>query len=727
MGRKRQPHSRKAEEAKQWSGFSFSRQWVIGLILGVTFLAFANSIFNGFAYDDQEQILGNELIRDFSNLPTAFTNEVWFFRYLQDQDPNKQAGPTTPYYRPLFTVYLMVVWNLFGAWPQPWHLLNVLMHLIAVYFAFLILEKITGDLRVAGIATILFAVHPLRVESVAWISGVTDLFLAVFLLPSFYLYMLFREGDSTRWRLASLFESLSFLRSIISWIGSLSFLRRMVSWIGSFSLLRRIASLIGSFLRRIVSWVWSLSILRRRVYLAGSLLLFLLAAFSKEPAVALPVFIVAYEVFIINRGEGLTKKFVRGALYGLIFFGVSFVYFWMRYKALGFVFHHTGYTKHPFDAVVYTMPLVLCKYLALLIWPFWPVKLSLFHATYLVRSPLSPRFILPLLVILAIAYTLWKLRSSRVARFAALWFAIHLLPVLNLSAFAEDFMVQERYVYIPSIGFSLLLALAIVNIPYERLIGSYSRLQIQKAVIALLVLAMGLTTAMQNRVWADDMTLWEYGVEAAPEQTMPHYILGHKNIVRNDQLAVVENFENYVRLDPNNAGVIGNLAAAHLFAYELTNDRTHIDRAIALSEKGLKLTDGDAPLWDTLLWDTLGRAYTFNTELRNYARAHYFFDRALKLQPENAMIIFHKGATYVLEQKFDPATQYLENARRLEPNLPDVHKFLGYIYRERKQNQEALNSFNTYLRLMPDAYEDKEVRKVVEELQAQARTDSPQS
>ena len=112
MGRKRQPHPRKAEQAKPSSGFEFSRHWVIGLILGFTFLGFANSIFNNqFAYDDQTQILGNELIRDFTNLPTAFTKEVWFFRYLQDQDPNKQAGPTTPYYRPMFTVYLMVGWQ----------------------------------------------------------------------------------------------------------------------------------------------------------------------------------------------------------------------------------------------------------------------------------------------------------------------------------------------------------------------------------------------------------------------------------------------------------------------------------------------------------------------------------------------------------------------------------------------------------------------------------------
>jgi len=659
MGRKRQPHLRKTVPEKQSPGVTFSSGLVITLILVITFFTFANSIDNTFAYDDQTQILTNELIRDFGNLPTAFTKEVWFWRVLQDQDPNKEMGPTTPYYRPMFTVYLMAGWWMFQDWPQPWHLLNVLMHLVAILFVFLILMKVTKNLRLTAIATILFAVHPLRVESVAWISGVTDLFLAVFLLPSFYLYMLFREGGSTR---------------------------------------------------------------RRTVYLAGSLLLFLMAAFSKEPAVALPIFIVAYELLIINRGESLKHKLAQSALFGSVFFAVSAVYFLMRYNALGFVFHHSAYTAHPFDAVIYTIPLVICKYLALLVWPFWPVKLSLFHATYLVRSPLSLRFILPLVVVLALAAALWQLRNSTIARFAILWFAVHLLPVLNLSAFAEDFMVQERYVYIPSVGFSLLVAMGLVSFPYERFTSWYSRKQLQTAVVALLVLAMVLTTLGQNNVWEDDLTLWEYGVEAAPDQTMPHFILGHKNISRNQQLEVVENLENYMKLDPNNAIVVSNLAAAHLFAYELTNDRSHIDRSIALSEKGLAMTDKYAPLWDTL-----GRAYTFNTELKNYARAHYFFDQALKLQPKNAMINFHKGATYALEQKLDPALEYLETARRLEPDLPDVYKFMGYVYRARKQNQEAINSFNTYLKMMAPGQEDQEVRKVVEELQAQARNPAAQS
>src|ERR1044071_8363775 len=88
--------------------FTPSHKWVLGLILAATFLAFANTLANGFAYDDTTQILRNDEIRSFANLPTALTKEVWFWRVMQDKDPNKEAGPTTPYYRPLFTVYLMI-------------------------------------------------------------------------------------------------------------------------------------------------------------------------------------------------------------------------------------------------------------------------------------------------------------------------------------------------------------------------------------------------------------------------------------------------------------------------------------------------------------------------------------------------------------------------------------------------------------------------------------------
>src|SRR6185503_519144 len=107
--------------------------WIIWAILSFTFLVFSNSLLNAFAYDDTTQILRNEFIRDIRNAPKALVTETWYWRAQQDKDPNEQDKPSTPYYRPVIMIYLMVVWSLFGDWSPGWHIFSVLVHLIAVY------------------------------------------------------------------------------------------------------------------------------------------------------------------------------------------------------------------------------------------------------------------------------------------------------------------------------------------------------------------------------------------------------------------------------------------------------------------------------------------------------------------------------------------------------------------------------------------------------------------
>ena len=103
----------------------------------------------------------------------------------------------------------------------------------------------------------------------------------------------------------------------------------------------------------------------------------------------------------------------------------------------------------------------------------------------------------------------------------------------------------------------------------------------------------------------------------APDQTMPYYVLGHHELKHQRIQQAIDAFERYMQLEPNNPVVITNLATAHLVMYEtqvsskVAADRAHIDRAIALCEKGLKTDTRNAPLWDAL-----GKAYTYDTELR---------------------------------------------------------------------------------------------------------------
>jgi tetratricopeptide (TPR) repeat protein len=635
------------------------RGWLIGLVLGVSLLAFCNTLQNGFAYDDTTQILQNPFIRDFHNIPKALVTEAWYWRVQEDRDPTKQDKPSTSYYRPVIMVYLMILWKLFGEWAAGWHFFNIVLHALSVYFAFLLLEKITRNRHLSALAALIFAVHPLRSESIAWISGVTDPLLAIFLLTATYLYIRYREEKQVR-------------------------------------------------------------------LLVGSLACFLFGAFVKEPAVVLPFFIAAYEIFLVDREKTLLERLKPAVLYAGLFLVVSVLYFAARYHALGFALNNSEFKSYPMSQVLLTIPLVVWKYIGLLV---WPVQLSLFHSTKIVKSPLDLRFVVPLLAMVPLAFGLWRLRASTPARFAMLWFAINLMPVLNLSAFAEDFLVQERYVYIPSIGFSLLVAMGLKKISIDEWLNFMSRRTAQVSLVAVLVLLLGGKSLAQNTTWKDDMTVWVHGVETAPEQPISHFILGHKQIVLGQYVNAQEQFEEYMRLQPNNPIIVGNLASLCVLNYQNqaainpgAADRALLDRAISLCEQGLKMTPYAAPLWDTA-----GQVYTFETSLKNYDRALSCFQRGLNLDPNNAMISFHLGGTLVKRGNIDEGIPYLKETIRIQPEIFDAHKFLAYAYKAKGQFREAADELNLYLRLQPNAPDYGKLSKDLQDLRAQLKSPSPQS
>lgn len=663
LARKKRIREQRKPQERVAGGTTFElttpRNWMLGLILVFTFLTFANTLFNGFAYDDTTQILQNQFIRDFGNLPKAMVTETWYWRAQQDRDPNKQDKPSTPYYRPIFVIYLMLMWKLFGASPFGWHFFNVVLHLAVVYLGFLVMERVTKDIRISAIAALLFAVHPMRSESVAWISGLTDPLLAVFVLSSFYCYVRYREERTVK-------------------------------------------------------------------LLAASLGLFLLGAFTKEPAVALPIFIAAYELFVINQEKSLFERIKPAIAYPAPYLFVSAFYFIARYFALGFALNNSDYMAYPFSHVVLTIPLAIWKYLGLLV---WPIDLSLFHSTQMVKSPVDIRFLLPLAGMIPLAIGLWRLRHSMMARFAILWFAVNLLPVLNLSAFSEDFLVQERYVYIPAIGFSLLVAMGLARLPVEDWIRFASRRTAQVSIVAVLVLLLAGKSFAQNTTWKDDMTVWIHGEETAPDQPISHFVLGHKLINFSQFSKSAEQLEEYLKLRPDNPIVIGNLAADYvlIFQYQASvnpnaADRASLDRALALCEEGLKLTPDIASLWDTL-----GQIYTFETGLKNYDRALSCLQRGLILDPNNAMISFHLGGTLVKKGNFDDGIPFLQTTIRNQPAIVDAHKFLAYAYKGKGQLREAADELSLYLQLQPNAPDYAKVSKDVQDLRAQLQTASPQS
>jgi tetratricopeptide (TPR) repeat protein len=172
-----------------------------------------------------------------------------------------------------------------------------------------------------------------------------------------------------------------------------------------------------------------------------------------------------------------------------------------------------------------------------------------------------------------------------------------------------------------------------------------------------------------------------------------------------------------MQLNQENLIVMSNLAACHLYIYQAqaatnqaTADRAHLDRAIALCEKGLAIGN------IATLWDTLGTTYTFETELKNLDRAVACYQRGMRADPNNPMLSFHMGATLMKKGSYDDALQFLERARERRPDFPDVYKMLGYTLQAKGQINDAIDNLNRYVQMYPDAFDAAAVTKLVQDL-----------
>ena len=170
------------------------------LAFALAALSYINTLSFNFVYDDFPQLVNNPRVQSWEHAPQLFGEQVWTQSMLQG---------TGNYYRPLFELWLLLQYSLFGLHPWAYHLASVLLHIAVVALAYALFKGLTGDRLTAAMGAIIFAVHPTHIETVAWISGVTDLLCAFFVLASFVAYLRSREDRTSSaprvwWQVASL-------------------------------------------------------------------------------------------------------------------------------------------------------------------------------------------------------------------------------------------------------------------------------------------------------------------------------------------------------------------------------------------------------------------------------------------------------------------------------------------------------------------------------------------
>jgi tetratricopeptide (TPR) repeat protein len=166
------------------------RAVLIGLLL--TAAIYCRDLKYDFILDDMPLILVNQPIPSWHNLKMAFITDIFFIH-----------GSSVPivlpamHYRPVFTLWLTMNQLLFGSVFPWWHLTSLLLHICVIFLVYKLGVKVLTERWTAALAALLFAFHPIHVESVSYVSASTDLLVTLFLLIAFLSYSRFREQDAS--------------------------------------------------------------------------------------------------------------------------------------------------------------------------------------------------------------------------------------------------------------------------------------------------------------------------------------------------------------------------------------------------------------------------------------------------------------------------------------------------------------------------------------------------
>jgi hypothetical protein len=167
---------------------------LLQIVLLLIAAAYARTLLFDFVYDDHALIELSPWMGSWHYVLVVFRKSFWGFDEWQR---------TAHYYRPMVTALLISVRQLAGPLPAWFHIVVVAAHLGATYLTFALVRRMLQRTDVAILSAAIFGLHPTKVESVAWISGVSDSLALVFTLGAALLYLKARDTALLRWRLCS--------------------------------------------------------------------------------------------------------------------------------------------------------------------------------------------------------------------------------------------------------------------------------------------------------------------------------------------------------------------------------------------------------------------------------------------------------------------------------------------------------------------------------------------
>ncbi len=411
-----------------------------------------------------------------------------------------------------------------------------------------------------------------------------------------------------------------------------------------------------------------------------AVLSFGLAVVCKASAVILPGLLALYWWCFVPR-----ERLRRGLFALLPFVGVVVGFFALDAA----VPHRPPQIMVPEGLLFWTGIAVAGIYLKLLL---LPAGLCAQHAVHAPSGILDPSVLrgavlleLPLLVGAVVA-----LRRSRPAFFALGWIIVAMTPLLALNAVGR--LVAELRLYIPSVGFCLVVALLLGRIPTlaSRRVPRASLKKLAVALCVLLVCTYAGLTAVRNLDWANEISLWSDTLRKNPDSWCAHQILGMMYVEKGLPHKAIPHLKRLVGLNPQDLSAQYQLA----IAYQQTGRQ---DQAIATYNTLLRASPADARTRAELagLYGRMGRDEVAMAE----------FERALRDAPQAAVVHRLLGIFHLNNGEYEKALAALITARRLKPDSPSTHHALGVVYDRTGSPARALAEYQRAVELRPESVE----------------------
>ncbi len=542
----------------------FQKLVVILLIVILGIVAYVNCLNGAFIWDDNSFIVENRYIKDIKLIPYYFTAK-------EALAGSSLCGEN---YRPFFILsfaidYFFWKLNSFG-----YHVTNLLFHILNAILVFYLVATLVRDKITGLFASLLFLVHPVHTEAVAWISGRADVLFLFFYLIAFGAYIKSRNSKGA-------------------------------------------------------------------VFYFISVFFFTCSLLSKEMAASLPLLIIAYDLIF-----KIKERFVAKMARYLPFFAILEIYIITRFNVIGKLAQSRYWTGSAYTTFL-TMARGVVYYLRLLI---WPTNLCVDYSTFPVSSSIrEPGVIISIAILLLLTGTAIVLKKRyKIISFAFFWFFITLLPVSNIIPI--KILIAERFLYLPSIGFFLTLAIVLKAL-YRR---SAFRI-VSIAFLVILVTIYSFLTVRRNILWKDPLVFFCEIVRQCPDNARMHNNLGKAYYEIGKTQKAIDSFKKAIELTPDFEIAWNNLGLAHYQAGEKKE-------ALASFRKAIEINPASAEAYNNL-----GSTYY---KWGNIEEAISAYTKSIALNPNYAPAYRNLALAYYRNHEFAKSLEYCEKAKEFGPVDP---------------------------------------------------------